>query len=119
MAILERRRELGMLMAVGMNKTKLFSMVVIETIFLSLISGPLGLFVAYLCVEYFKVNGMDFSSVAAGLEDVGYSTIVYFDMDPEFYFGTLVMVVTTAILSSIYPAYKALQLNPVESIRGI
>ena len=119
MSILERRRELGMLMAVGMNKTKLFSMVVIETIFLSLISGPLGLFVAYLSVEYFKVNGMDFSSVAAGLEDVGYSTIVYFDMDPEFYFGTLVMVVTTAILSSIYPAYKALQLNPVESIRGI
>jgi putative ABC transport system permease protein len=119
MAILERRRELGMLMAVGMNKTKLFSMVVIETIFLSLISGPLGLLVAYLSVEYFKVNGMDFSSVAAGLEDVGYSTIVYFDMDPAFYFGTLVMVVATAILSSIYPAYKALQLNPVESIRGI
>ena len=62
---------------------------------------------------------MDFSSVAAGLEDVGYSTIVYFDMDPAFYFGTFVMVVATAILSSIYPAYKALQLNPVESIRGI
>lgn len=119
MAILERRRELGMLMAIGMNKTKLFSMVVIETIFLSLISGPLGLFVAYLSVEYFKVNGMDFSSVAAGLEDVGYSTIVYFEMDPEFYFGTLIMVVATAILSSLYPAYKALQLNPVESIRGI
>lgn len=119
MAILERRRELGMLMAVGLNKSKLFSMVVIETIFLSLISGPIGLIVAYFTVEYFKINGLDFSSAAAGLEDVGYSSIVYLDMEPSFYFGTLGLVIFTAILSSIYPAYKALQLNPIESIRGI
>ena len=119
MAILERQRELGMLMAVGMNKLRLFMMVVVETIMLSLISGPAGLIISFFTVEYFKRNGMDFSAVGQGLEDVGYSTIVYFEMQPSFYWSTLVLVIITAILSSLYPAFKALKLNPVESIRGL
>ena len=119
MAILERQRELGMLMAVGMNKLRLFMMVVVETIMLSLISGPAGLIISFFTVGYFKRNGMDFSAVGQGLEDVGYSTIVYFEMQPSFYWSTLVLVIITAILSSLYPAFKALKLNPVESIRGL
>lgn len=119
MAILERKRELGMLMAVGMNKTKVFLMVVIETIFLGLIAGPTSLLVSYFTVNYFKQFGLDLSMVSQGLEDVGYSPMVYFALDNSFYWVTLIMVIATALAASIYPAYKALKLNPVDSIRGI
>lgn len=119
MAILERKRELGMLMAVGMNKTKVFSMIMIETILLSAISGPLGLLIGYITISWMGTHGLDLSMLSKGLEEYGYSTVVYTDVPSDFYWSTLAIVAITAILSSIYPAYKALKLNPVDSIRGL
>ena len=43
MAILERRKEIGMLMSIGMNRYKIFMMISFETIFLSLVALPFGL----------------------------------------------------------------------------
>jgi len=43
MAVLERFKELGMLMAVGMTKTRVFTMVMVETIYLGIIAAPFGL----------------------------------------------------------------------------
>lgn len=40
MAVMERTREIGMLMAVGLNRTKVFMMIMLETVFLSMIGGP-------------------------------------------------------------------------------
>lgn len=119
MAILERKRELGMLMAVGMNKIKLFSMIVVETSLLCLISGPLGLLIGYVTIEYFNQNGLNLSMMGEGLSEFGYSIMVYPTLDTNFYFINLGMVVAAALLSSLYPAYKALKLKPVDAIRGL
>ena len=48
MAILERRKEIGMLMSIGMNRYKIFMMISFETIFLSLIALPFGLLTSYM-----------------------------------------------------------------------
>ncbi|MEZ4983270.1 MAG: FtsX-like permease family protein [Saprospiraceae bacterium] len=47
MAVLERYRELGMLMSIGMNKVRIFLMIMTETIMLGLISAPLGLLIGW------------------------------------------------------------------------
>ena len=47
MAILERRKEIGMLMSIGMNRYKIFMMISFETIFLSLVALPFGLITSY------------------------------------------------------------------------
>ncbi len=47
MAVLERGKELGMLMAVGMTKQKVFSMIMLETICLTMLGGPLGLLLSW------------------------------------------------------------------------
>ena len=62
MAVLERMRELGMLMAIGMNKLRVFLMVVTETIYLSTVGAPIGLFVSWLTIKYFRNVGVDLSS---------------------------------------------------------
>lgn len=119
MAVLERTREIGMLMAVGMNKPRIFFMIMFETLFLALIGGPVGLLAAYVTITYFGHVGIDLSAFAEGLSDFGFDSMVYTNIEIRQYFRTAGMVVGVAFLASIYPAYKALSLNPVNAIRKL
>ncbi len=119
MAILERKRELGMLQAIGMNKPRIFSMIVIETLFVGLVAGPIGMLLGWVTILYFANVGIDLSIFGQGLESFGISTQIYPELDNWFYGAVAAMVVGMALLASIYPAIKALRLNPVEAIRSI
>lgn len=119
MAVLERVRELGMLMAVGMNKGKVFGMIVMETVLVSLIGAPIGMLIGYLTTRYFARVGFDLSSYAGGLENFGVSKLVYPSLPTNIYFIIAIAMVITAFLGAIYPAWKAIQLKPVEALRKI
>ena len=119
MAILERRKEIGMLMSIGMNRYKIFIMISFETIFLSLIALPFGLITSYLIVEYYSVVGIDLSVVEAGLENFGVGTRLYFKVPNEEYFYVSLMVFVISIFSSIFPSIRALKINPVEATKTI
>ena len=119
MAILERRKEIGMLMSIGMNRYKIFMMISFETIFLSLIALPFGLITSYLIVEYYSVVGIDLSVVEAGLENFGVGTRLYFKVPNEEYYYVSLMVFVISIFSSIFPSIRALKINPVEATKTI
>ena len=119
MAILERRKEIGMLMSIGMNRYKIFMMISFETIFLSLIALPFGLITSYLIVEYYSVVGIDLSVVEAGLENFGVGKRLYFKVPNEEYFYVSLMVFVISIFSSIFPSIRALKINPVEATKTI
>jgi ABC-type antimicrobial peptide transport system permease subunit len=118
MAILERRRELGMLMAVGMNKRKLFIMILVETLMLGFVAGPVGILLGDLSTRVMMGIGIDLTSKKEGLANLGVQSIIYPEIVPEYYLIVAVMVIMTALLAALYPAYKALKLNPVQAIRG-
>ncbi|HEX8041551.1 MAG TPA: FtsX-like permease family protein [Chryseosolibacter sp.] len=118
MAIFERVREIGVLMAVGMSKARIFSMIILETVFLSLTGAALGMVISAWLVSTLGTSGIDLSAFAQGLEAFGYSSMIYPQLEPLFYLTLACMVVIAALLSSLYPAYKALELNPVEAIHG-
>jgi ABC-type lipoprotein release transport system permease subunit len=117
MVVLERTRELGMLTAIGMNKKKVFSMIMLESVFLSLIGGVAGMFVGWITVLISAKNGINFTQYAEGMEALGYSAHVYPEIGAGFFVMASFMIVLTGIASSVYPALKALKLNPVEAIR--
>ncbi|MFC2103833.1 ABC transporter permease [Bacteroidota bacterium] len=117
MSVLERIKELGMLMAIGMNKKRVFSMIMLETVFLTIVGSIAGMILAGALIGVFGKVGLNFSSVQEGFEAFGWSAMVYPNIDISFFFGVTVMVIIVAILSSIIPAQKALKLNPVEAIR--
>jgi len=119
MAVLERYRELGMLMAIGMNKPRVFSMVVLETLFLGLVAAPLGLGLGWLTVFLLKDDGIDLSAFAKGMERFGLDTVVYPLLSPELYVQIAVAVFVTALLASLYPALKAIRLRPVEALQKV
>ncbi|WP_281542222.1 ABC transporter permease [Maribacter aestuarii] len=119
MSVLERVRELGMLMAIGLNKTKLFSMIMLETLYLTLIGCPIGLLIGWASIAYLGKQGIDISMFSEGLSSYGFTSIIYPALENQKYGIVAVMFLITALISALYPAYRALQLNPSEAIRKI
>lgn len=117
MVILERVKELGMLMAVGMNKVRVFSMIVLETVFLSLTGGIVGIVLALILTALTARTGLNLSMWAEGLNSLGYDAIIYPAIGFKDVIVVSILVVLTGILSAIYPARKAIHLNPAEALR--
>lgn len=118
MAVLERRKELGMLMAVGMKRNQIFSMIMIETVLLAVVGAAIGMLAGWGIVSWFGVKGIPLSSLAEGLASMGMSDVVYTKLDTPYYIQTAVMMVIAALIAAIPPARRALKLNPVEAIRN-
>lgn len=119
MAILERKKEIGMLMSIGMNRYKIFLMIGFETIFLTVVALPFGLLISYMLVEYYSVVGIDLSMVEAGLENIGVGTRLYFQLPTSDYYVVSGMVFVISLISSIFPSIRALKINPVEATKSI
>lgn len=119
MAVLERIRELGMLMGIGMNKMKVFLMIMLEAVFLGAVAAPIGLGLGILTIYFLGQHGLDLSMYSDSLEMYGMSPVVYFNVPAKVYWQIPVFVACTAILAALYPAYKAIKLKPVEAIRKI
>lgn len=119
MAVLERTRELGVLMAVGMNKWRIFGMVVSETVLLAIIGAPVGLVAAWATVHWLNRTGIDLSILMGEvMRDFGYATVIYPELPWHNVIQTLELVLIAALLAAVFPAWKALRLRPVEAIRG-
>lgn len=117
MAVLERLKELGMLMAIGMNRMRVFTMILLETVMLSLTGGGIGIFAGYAVTLFFNRKGIDLSNFAEATEKLGYAAIVYPATDLGIDLKVTVMVLITAILAALYPAWKAIRLRPAETLR--
>ncbi|MBP6978891.1 MAG: FtsX-like permease family protein [Bacteroidales bacterium] len=119
MAILERTKELGMLMAIGMNRRRIFQMIMLETIFLTIVGAGAGMLSGWGITKILEKTGIHFANWGEGFEAIGYAARVYPVITPEFIVFTALLVIATAIISSIWPARKALKLNPVEALRTV
>jgi ABC-type lipoprotein release transport system permease subunit len=117
MAVLERTKELGMLGAIGMSKKKVFKMIMLESLFLTLTGGVIGVVVGLVIVSITGTYGIDLSVYREGMEAMGFASFVYPKLPFELLINIALLIILTGILSAIYPALKALKLDPVEAIR--
>jgi ABC-type antimicrobial peptide transport system permease subunit len=119
MVIMERIRELGMLMAIGMNRARVFGMIMLETVFLSLTGGTLGILLGWIVSNHFEKSGINLYFWKEAFGEMGFSSMIYPAIDNSVIVYTAIMVVIAGIVSAIYPALKAIRLKPVEAIRSI
>jgi putative ABC transport system permease protein len=116
MSVLERQRELGMLMAIGMNRGKIFRMILLETTFLTITGGIIGILTSSAAVGWLHRNGIDLGVIGNSLQSIGYKSFIYPYIPEEYFLVLSLMIILTGLLSAIYPAKKALDLNPAEAI---
>lgn len=117
MVVMERTKEIGMLMAIGMNKGRVFWMIVLESVLLSLTGGIVGIVIGALSSKYGETHPIDLSMWAQGYQQLGYDAFVYTKLDPTMLINVTVLVIITGVIAAIYPAYKALKNDPADALR--
>lgn len=117
MVVLERIKEIGMLMAIGMNRLRVFMMIVLESIFLSLTGGVIGVLLGAGISKYFETHRIDLSMWGEVYQDLGYDPYVYTSLQLPLLVNVTILVIFTGIIASLYPAYKALQNDPADALR--
>lgn len=118
MVVLERVKEIGMLMAIGMNKLRVFNMIILESVLLCLTGAFSGMVIGAAVIGIFGRYGIDLTAYAEkGMEAWGYSAMMYPALPWNFYLIVAALVIFTGIAASAYPAWKALKLNPADALR--
>jgi ABC-type lipoprotein release transport system permease subunit len=119
MAVLERQKELGMLMAIGMNRRQVFSMITLESFILCTLAAPLGLILGYITINWLGSSGIDLRNWSQGLEQFGFGTLIYPQLGWASYIEIVIALVATAIVAGIYPSLKAVSQKTVEAMRKL
>ena len=120
MSVLHRHREFGVLRALGLTPGQTGTIVLIEGLTLTAISGFIGVTLGYLATWYFFGDGLDMSVLMG--EDMTFSGVVIDPiMVPQFYPVRIVQILTFILfigaVASIYPAVRAAKIDIAESMK--
>ncbi|SHE75926.1 ABC-type transport system, involved in lipoprotein release, permease component [Mariniphaga anaerophila] len=118
MSVLERVKEIGMLMAVGMNKRRIFFMIILESVMLTVTGGALGILLGSAVTKFFETRPINLTMFSEGLESYGFASQIYTSLRGDTLVTIAILVVITGLLSALWPARKALKLNPAEATRA-
>lgn len=118
MMMVERKFEMGMLVAVGMQKIKLMMLLLMEsvlTVFTGCITGIImSIPLVYLLNRYpFRMGG----ETAKAYERFGFEAVFPTSTDPSVFIRQGVIVLVIGLLLSLYPMYKALRVKPVTAMK--
>jgi len=121
MNVLERRKEFGVLMAIGLKRFDLVKMVIMEASLLGLFGGLVGMVLGVLVSYPLVVNGLDLTQMMGeGMTINGAvsSTIMYGRYDWRWIVAYILLSILCSVLSSIYPAWKIQSMTPVDAMRA-
>ncbi|HVO74938.1 MAG TPA: FtsX-like permease family protein [Ignavibacteriaceae bacterium] len=119
MSVIDRVKDFGVLLAVGMYRRRLFLMIVLESLLLSFTGGIVGAAIGWIVTAYFNVHGIDLSIISTGLSAFGIPSMLYPFIPLSVYSTLTIMVIIMSIIAALYPAVKAVRLKPVQAIRTI
>jgi putative ABC transport system permease protein len=115
MAMLERKREIGNLMALGLRRSEIMRLFLLEGTFIGLLASFAAAILGSLFLCYGQINGLPLN-----LNEIGNSTVVgklYLHFNLLYVIGFFLLGVVIVSCSTLYPALKSARLNPVEALR--
>jgi ABC-type lipoprotein release transport system permease subunit len=118
MAVFERVREIGLMLALGMKPGSILGQILIESMLLLVLGLVAGNVLAWATVLPLE-GGIDISIVAEGMEMMGAASVLY----PKLYLYDVVLanivVLLLGFLASLSPAWRASRYEPVEAITKV
>jgi ABC-type lipoprotein release transport system permease subunit len=122
MSVMERTREFGVMMAVGMSPYTLFRLVIMESLWFAILGLILGTIITIPWYAFMYYQGIDFSGMIGtdySASGVLINPLVKIILYRESALWILSALFTLTILSGVYPAWRAGRVPPVESLKEI
>ncbi len=112
MSVYERVREIGTMLAVGVRRWQVTVLFLLEAASLGLSSSVFGSLFGYAVVQWLGSRGIPMKPPGGDL------LWTYPHVQPSFLLVVIGFSVTGAIVSALYPAYKASRLSPTDALRA-
>ncbi|MBN2681946.1 MAG: ABC transporter permease [Bacteroidales bacterium] len=119
MMTMERRKEFGITLAVGMKKWKLVRIITIETLIIGIMGIIAGIMLAVPVNVYFHLNPIELpGSIKEAMESFGVEAKMPFALELSFYINQIVAVVVIVLIAAIYPVISILRMKIIKAIRN-
>lgn len=122
MSALERKRELGVLMAIGMRPRRMFRMILTESLVLGTLGGLAGTALGMAVTWYHATRGLDLGMFTRHGEftfmGVSFTGRIYSILTPTAALQPILVMVFVAFLAGLWPALKSARLDPAPTIAG-
>ena len=119
MAILERTREFGVFMAVGVTPGRLTKLLLMESLTMTLVGVVMGIIAGCLVTWYFQVHGIVISGASELMRQYGLPERMFPRLSVLSILIGPVVVFAVTILTALYPALKVRRLSPVEAMKFV
>ncbi len=119
MMISERSRELGVMIAIGMQRFRLGSILFLETMYMGVLGAVAGIAVSIPLVYYFFKNPVPLTgSAGQTMIDMGIEPYMYFSMQPEVFYTQAIIVFFITLFIALFPIYKSFTLKLTKALRA-
>ena len=116
MAVFERIREMGILAALGMKRRQVMQMMIFEASIIALAGVVVGAILGLLGVAFLTQNGFVMGEMAGVANTIPMSAVLYASFDLVTFAWLALWTFIIALLASLYPAWFAARLEPVEAL---
>jgi putative ABC transport system permease protein len=118
MMTLERTREFGVLLAIGMGRGVLRRLVIIESVLLALVGAIAGVVLGIPPIIYLHFHPIPLTGQWAEIyRGYGFDPVMPFARDPGIFFWQGIIVLVIALVASLYPVFRVSRLKAVNAIR--
>ncbi len=119
MAIFERTKEFGVMMAIGTTPRRLTKVLLVESMAMTLIGIIAGILLGIVVTYYFQVHGIDFSGGSELLSQFGITGRMYPKLSLLSVSIGPSMVLFFTFFAALYPALKIRGLRPVDAMKAV
>lgn len=119
MMVAERRRELGVMIAVGMQKFKLSMVLLYETIFIGIVGVLAGFVVSIPAILMLVDNPIKLpAELAEAYVQYGFEPYMFFGTAPGVFINQVITIFILTLIIALYPVFKVRNLKLTKSLRG-
>ncbi len=117
MAVMERTREFGLMLSLGMSPVRIGLTVWVETLFLILLGMAFGIGLGFGVTQYFVVHGITFQGSETLFSRWGLPAAVHPAVTPLSLLAGPAVISFFVFLMGIFPALRVRKLDPVAALR--
>lgn len=118
MMLMERTYEFGMLISIGMKKSKLIILLLMESVLTVVTGCVLGIIFSIPLIYYFYRHPIRMGKeMAQAYERFGFEAVIPASMDPGIFISQTITVLFIGLILALYPSVKILRLRPTEAFK--